>query len=236
MSTTAAAFINYFVKNTSAAVNRDEILEKINICQNQLLGMDVEIMRILPDPFFKTVLDTYAYTVTDSLIDATTRLPLTGVDVRCIKTPYSRKWNYDAWIATASLLNSLRTPLRFVQDDLGGYVEAPVTSPESTGPSSADCMAYWDDQYNPQDTEDRWRVRVYKWPNQVLVETDLLSIPDDFVYNLLFWKVSELVETTGYGSAPVPLEMVERTLKKFNTKYSASTIYFRPRNSPAINC
>ncbi len=97
-------------------------------------------------------------------------------------------------------------------------------------------MAYWDDQYNPQDTEDRWRVRVYKWPNQVLVETDLLSIPDDFVYNLLFWKVSELVETTGYGSAPVPLEMVERTLKKFNTKYSASTIYQRPRNSPAINC
>lgn len=234
MSTTAAEFINYFVENTSSAVNREDVRKKINIAQKQLLGMDTDIMRVLPDPFFATTIDVYTYNVVDVLLDDN-GTPLTGVDVRCIKTPYSRQ-NFGNWNLYASAWATLRTPLRFVDDDLGGYVEAPVTSPESTGPGTNDCMAYWNRQYNPQTTTDRWQVRVYKWPAPVLVETDLLTIPDDFVEDLLFERVSALVERPAYGAAPVPEAAVSTALKRFYTKYSAQTIYQRGRNSPAINC
>lgn len=236
MSTTAGEFIDYFVDNTSAAVNREDIRKKINIAQKQLLGVDREIMRILPDPYFATTVDTYVYPVAASLRSAVDGTPLTGVDIRCIKTPYTRR-SFGCWQSLATAWSYLlRTPLRWVDDDLGGYLEAPVTSPESMGPGSADCMAYWDEQYQPGDTENRWRVRAYRWPTSVLVDTDLLSIPDDFVYDLLFERVSALVERPGYGSAPVPEQAVSEALKRFNTKYSAQTIYFRARNSPAINC
>ncbi len=235
MSTTAAEFIDYFVDNTSAAVNRDDIRKKINIAQNQLLGMDTDIMRVLPDPYFATSLDTYVYPVNGALRSAVDGTIL-DVDVRCIKTPYTRR-SFGCWQALATAWSwLLRTPLRWVDDDLGGYLEAPVTCPESGGPGSADCVAYWDDQYNPDDTVDRWRVRVYKWPTQILVEEDYLSIPDDFVYDLLFERVSALVERPAYGSAPVPEQAVSVAQKRFYTKYSAQTIYLRPRNSPAINC
>ena len=235
MATTAAEWIDYFVANTSSAVNRTDIVKKINIAQNQILGMDCEIMRVLPDPYFATVLDKYVYNVADSLLSSVNGLPLTGLDVRCIKTPYSR------YLRNWQLYNNqafcgLRTPLRFVQDELGGYVEAPVTSPESTGPGSADCMAYWDPHYNPNDTVDRWYVRVYKWPAQIEFEEDLLTIPDDFLYDLLFERVSALVERPAFGSAPVPEQAVSEAMRRFNTKYGAQTVYFRPRNSPAINC
>ncbi len=234
MSTTAAEFIDYFVANTSAAVDREDIRKKINIAQNQLLGMDTDIMRVLPDPYFATELDVYVYPVAAALRSSVDGSPLT-VDVRCIKTPYTRR-SFGCWQVWASAWSLLRTPLRFVDDDLGGYWEAPVTCPESSGPGNADCVAYWDDQYNPQTTENRWRVRVYKWAPQILVEEDLLTIPDDFVYDLLFERVSALVERPAYGSAPVPEQAVSVALKRFYTKYSAQTIYFRPRNSPAINC
>ncbi len=235
MATTAAEFIDYFVANTSAAVDREDIRKKINIAQNQLLGMDTDIMRVLPDPYFATTNDTYLYDVAASLRNAATGEPLTGIDVRCIKTPYSRRWNVGNWSMALAAATGLITPLRWVDDDLGGYVEAPVTCPESRGPGSADIVAYWDDQYNPGTTVDRWRVRVYKWPDQILSESDFLTIPDDFVYDLLFERVSALVERPAYGSAPVPQAAVSEAQKRFNTKYSAQTIYFRPRNSPAIN-
>ncbi len=234
MSTTAAEFIDYFVDNTSAAVNRPDIVKKINIAQKQLLGMDTDIMRVLPDPFFATEIDTYVYPVNGALRSAVDGSVL-DVDVRCIKTPYTRR-SFGCWNLYSSSWSLLRTPLRFVDDDLGGYFEAPVTCPESMGPGSADCVAYWDEQYNPQTTVDRWRVRVYKWPKTIEFEEDLLSIPDDFVYDLLFERVSALVERPAYGSAPVPQQAVSDALKRFYTKYSAQTIYFRPRNSPAINC
>lgn len=236
----ASEWIDYFIAQTSSALTRDTVRNFTNIAQNKILGMDTDFMRVLPDPYFMTVDQTYRYVANDSVRSSVERLPgaLVG-DIRSIKYVYTR--NQGGWPQYQNWNNwTQRTPLRIIPDELGGYIEMPVTCPQSRKAMANDCILTWDTGYNPGesvfDGQPPYRARAYLWPQQLLSENQEITIPDDFIFDLLFETVSALVERPAYGSAPYPLAAASEAMKRFRDQYAASDTYSRPRNSPAINC
>ncbi len=238
----AGEWIDYFIANTSAAVTREAVRQFINIAQNQILSPDTDFMRVVPDPYFMTEDETYSYVVNNSVRSAVERLPgaLVG-DIRAVKYVYTRNQYNAAGNFSGSPIwgQYWRTPLRWRTDELGGFLEAPVTGKPSKRPMTDDLVLTWNNAYNPGEStleqQPIWNCRVYLWPTQVLSENVELALPEEFLFNLLFEAVSMLVERPAYGSAPYPTAATSVAMKKFVDAYSASTLYSRPRNSPAIN-
>lgn len=238
----AGEWIDYFIANTSAAVTRPAVLQFINIAQNQILSPDTDFMRVVPDPYFMTEDQTFSYVVNDRVRSAVERLPgaLVG-DIRSVKYVYTRNQYNAAGNTYGGPIwgQYWRTPLRWRNDELGGFLEAPVTSLPSKKPMSSDCILTWNNMYNPGastlERQPLWNARVYLWPTQVLSENVELALPEEFLFNLLFEAVSMLVERPAYGSAAYPTAATSASMKKFVDAYSAANLYSRPRNSPAIN-
>src|SRR5690606_25042293 len=139
----AGEWIDYFIANTSAAVTRASVLQFLNIAQNQILSPDTDFMRVVPDPYFMTRDGTFRYVVNDSVRSSVERIPgdLVG-DVRSVKYVYTR----NRYAAAANMYGGperWRTPMRWRTDELGGFLEAPVTCLPSKGALKNDCILTW---------------------------------------------------------------------------------------------
>lgn len=236
----AGDFIKWYQTQTNAVVDFNTILNLLNWAQNKLCGPETEICRITPDPYLTTASATYSYVANSSIFSSAIPVPVGGGigDIKRITEIYSRigPGCFGFCGPTGDRSRFIRQlPYRFEPDDLGGRILAPIDAPDSAGAGQNDCIISWEPFMNPGDTDHWWSVRAYRWPTQLLSGNTLLTIPDDFVYDLLFETLTAVIERNAYGRNDFPLQIESEAYKRFCSRYTITTRNSRPRNSPALN-
>lgn len=233
----AQEWIDDYIQQTGSAQPRSAILKILNKRQNKLLGMDTEMLRVLPDPYFHTTDQVYSYVANSVTRDSSSIVPgaLVG-DIRVIREVYNSRCDWDGYAYGGIPAWGGWNGGRYVVDPFGGdrYI-APVTCIEARNPDNNTCLMKWDLRFNPGEHETLWRCRAYLWPKQILTEQDEITMPDDFIDDLLVWEVQASIDRASYGRNDYAQAAAEETLKRFKTKYATPPIYTRPLQSPALN-
>lgn len=228
----ASEFIDFYLRQASASVDRTFVLSTANWVQNKIAGMDTEFLRILPDPYFTTTAATYSYIANVVCLSSVTATPGGSVgDVRMVREVYRR----DPVPGAGDDFGRQPYPDRIARDSAGGRFLAPIQCQGSGSPLADDCAVLWDLGQDPGDNTTLWRARAYRWPTQLSAEGIALTIPDDFAFDLLFEGVAAIIERAQYGKADYPLGMENQHMKRFMTKYSSPTDYTRIRSAPPLN-
>lgn len=200
---------------------RQRALEVVNDVQNEELGVDLDIMRVKPDPFVETVDGEYSQAASTSLYDSSdgTQGALVG-DIRTVRKIYR--------LPASSTLDNL-TPID-PANDKPQYVDfdptpqrivARVDVVDSKKADNEDCILKWWEQYNPGDTTITWRAWAYTWPDQLTAETVDLTMPEDFQRTLLLWGCLRHMERREFGRFDPVEHALER--KRFRSKYGSRT-------------
>lgn len=236
----AGTFIKWYQTQSNAVVDFNTLLNLLNWAQNKLCGPETEICRVTPDPYLDTTRGTFTYVANAALKSSALPVPAGGGigDVKRVAEIYSRigpgtvGFNGPNWDRSRFIR---QLPYRFVPDELGGRVLAPIDAPDSAGAGQNDCIINWEPFMDPGDTCKWWSVRAYRWPAQLLSGNTILTIPDDFVYDLLFETLTAVIERNAYGRNDYSLQVESEAYKRFFTRYSGITRNSRPRNSPPLN-
>jgi hypothetical protein len=67
---TTAQFISLILDEVAASYTRAQVLDVTNNAQNEILGENLMLMRVRPDPFMTTVDATYSYVAASSFHDS----------------------------------------------------------------------------------------------------------------------------------------------------------------------
>jgi hypothetical protein len=213
--------VTLILDEVGAAWTRAQVLDVTNNAQNEILGEDLMLTRIRPDPFLATADATYSYVAATSLYDssANTQGSLCG-DVRTVKEIYS--YNNSVSIFDYQTLDpSSEKPNQVEYTQTKDRVTMRVDVVDSLGPSLSDCTIKAYSTNNPGVTTTVWRAVAYKWPTQLTAESIALSVPADFQDTLLFFEVLKRLERREYGENAFTFQQAEYYRKKFRRKYNA---------------
>lgn len=235
---TAEEWIDNYLQQTGSAQPREVILKTLNRRQNLLLGMDTEMLRVTPDPYFFTEDQVYGYIANDQIHAAPDRVPgdLVG-RIRVVRQIYSTRqdWGWNNW-SPFPFNGCGYNAGRMVIDPFTGDKFVPnMNCVEARHVDTDECTVTWSTWMNPGLHETLWRCRAYQWPVQLLSEQDEITMPDDFVEDLLVWEVQASIDRGAYGRNDVAQQNADATRKRFVTKYASPPFYTRPLQSPALN-
>ncbi len=218
---TTSQFVSLILDEVGSAWTRAQILDITNNAQNEVLGEDLMLTRVRPDPFFATTDATYSYTAATSLYDSSagTQGSLVG-DIRTVKELYS--YNNSVSIFDYQTLDpASEKPNQVEFTQTKDRVTMRVDTVDSLGPTLSDCTVKIYATNNPGTTTTTWRGVAYKWPAQLTSESIALSVPADFQDTLLFFEVMKRLERREYGENAFTFQQAEYYRKKFRRKYNA---------------
>jgi hypothetical protein len=195
-------------------------MQATNRAQNELLGMDCQLTRVKPDPFFATTSGTYSYAASSTLYVSTTGAQgsLVG-DIRAVRELYIDTTNMSSLDELALDTNFTRVT-EVETRPTENRVKVRFDATDSLGAGLADCTIKWPAMYNPGTTTIAWRAVAYTWPTQITSEAIALSVPEDFQHSLLFLHVLKHIERREFGRNDDAEIMYQRALSRFRLKYS----------------
>lgn len=213
-------------------LSRQQLLEMINDKQNIVLGRDIRLMRILPDPCIHTTAGDYVYTANDAVYDSIDNT--TQYDIRNIARVYTttmrniHSYQYDGLIQTTHFPETLVNPLN------SDEVKIPVDVSISNRAEADDCeIKFWRENDPGTHTDRTYLCEAYRWPTQLAGEQQAFEIPDPYV-DLIRLLVLIEIEEDQYGSAsPRLYEQYDILNNKFmayaNKGASAEELVTMPR-------
>lgn len=178
---TTSQFIEEISKKCLQFKTQAEILTLTNIAQNELLGVNCDLMRTKPDPFLTTTDGVYSYTL--------------SVGVRAVSMVYVREPMNIGYGRT--YLNNL---IEYEGYDRAGnqILEVPVYIEQSLSPTQPVTIQF-DSTMNPSTSTDVYRLEQYNWPEQLTSTAIPLSIPTQYVSRVLLARVMQMIEQDGFG-------------------------------------
>lgn len=218
---TTSQFVSLVLDEAGAAWTRAQILDIVNNAQNEVLGEDLMLTRVRPDPFLATTDATYSYSAAAALYDSSagTQGSLCG-DIRTVKEVYS--FNSSVSIFDYQTIDpSSEKPNQVETTQTKDRVTMRCDVIDSIGPSLSDCTVKLYSSNNPGTTTTVWRAVAYKWPAQLTSESIALSVPADFQDTMLFFEVMKRLERREYGENAFTFQQAEYYRKKFRRKYNA---------------
>lgn len=218
---TTSEFVSLLIDELGAAYTRAQVLAVANNAQNEILGENLVLMKVRPDPFMTTLDATYSYVATDVFHDfsANTSGSLVG-DVRTVTEIYS--YNNSVSIFDYQTLDpASEKPNQVEFTQTKDRVTLRMDCVDSVGPNSSDCTIKVYPTNNPGATTTTWHGVVYLWPDQLLSEAIPISVPADFQDTLLFFEVLKRLERREYGANNDSFQQAEFYRKKFRRKYNA---------------
>jgi hypothetical protein len=231
---TTAEFISYLTQRIGGnTLNRTQILSLVNAKQNELLGRDIRMMRILPDPCIHTTAGTYSYAASSAIFDSI--VGVTQYDVRNVRKVYTttlrnvQQFQYQGTIRTTHFPEYLENAYN------SDTVIIPVDCTQSIAAASGDCrIRFWRENDPGTLANNTLLCEAYKWPTQLTAESVALSVPDQFQTGLLKTMVMIDIEEAEYGYAsPQLYDVKEKQLKQFlayaNNGASTEQNIVRPR-------
>lgn len=218
---TTAQFVSLVLDEVAAAYTRQQVLDVTNNAQNEILGENLVLMRVRPDPFMTTAAATYAYTASTAFHDSSagTSGALSG-DVRSVVKIYSYN-NSVSIFDTQTLDPASEKPNQVEYTQTKDLVTARFDCEDSLGPVLSDCTVNLYSTNDPGATTTVWRGVVYLWPTQLTSESIPLGVPADFQDTLLFMEVMKRLERREYGENNFAFQQAEYYRKKFRRKYNA---------------
>lgn len=220
---TTAQFITMVLDEVAASYTRQQVLDVVNDCQNQILGEDCGLMLVRPDPFLTTVAGStsYSYVASTSFHNSTENTSGAVVgDIRTVREIYS--YNNSVSIFDNQTLDpASEKPNQVEFTQTKDRVTMRFDCIDSIAPSAADCTVKIYATNDPGVTTTVWRGRVYLWPNQLTSENIALSIPADYQRTLLFYEVLKVLERREYGQNTFTYQEAEVYRKKFRRKYNS---------------
>lgn len=217
---TTAELITLLAEEVGSAWSRARLMQAINRAQNELLGMDCQLTRVKPDPFFATTTGIYTYAASSYLYVATTGAQgaLVG-DIRAVREIYIDTTNMSSLDELA--LDTAFTRVTEVESrPTENKIKVRFDGTDSLGANLTDCNIKWPAIYNPGTTTISWRAVAYAWPTPLTAETIALSVPEDFQHSLLFLHVLKHIERREFGRNDDAEIMYQRALSRFRLKYS----------------
>jgi hypothetical protein len=220
LATTTTEFINIIRKEIGTELTREQIREVTNRAQNEILGRECQLMRVRPDPFFKTVNATYSYAASSYVYKSDTGAQgsLVG-DIRTIKEIYSFTADSET-LSTSTVDTSSYKPNQYQSLPSVDKIVARIDVIQSIKPGAADCTVKWWEGNNPGATTIDWRCIAYTWPTQITSESVSLSMPEDFLDTLLFHAVMKRIRRQEYGTEGENFQTYEHYYKEFRSRYS----------------
>ncbi len=218
---TTSQFISLVLDEVGAAYTRAQALDVTNNAQNEILGENLVLTKVRPDPFLSTTDSTYSYAATTVFHDSSagTSGSLVG-DVRTVTNVYS--YNNSVSIFDYQTLDpASEKPNQVEMTQTKDLVTMRVDTIDSIAPNSSDCTIKIYSTNNAGTTTTVWRGVVYLWPNQLTSESIALSIPADFQDTLLFFEVLKRLERREYGENNFSFQQAEYYRKKFRRKYNS---------------
>lgn len=193
-------FINAVSKKCNKYKSQTEILALTNDSQNELLGMDCDILRTKPDPFLVTTNGVYEYS-----------LP---VGVRNVGKVYMRNNTTYGYKAD----REVELYFDHDYDDLGNViVKVPVYIEPAITPDSQ-AKIIFDTEYNPDNNTTLYRYEAFNWPEQLTSTAIPLSVPTQFVTKALMASVMAKIDEERFGRGgywEAKLDQYESELKDF---------------------
>jgi hypothetical protein len=154
--------VSLILDEVGAAWTRAQILDIVNNAQNEILGEDLMLTRVRPDPFFATTDATYSYTAATSIYDSSagTQGSLSG-DVRTVKEIYS--FNNSVSIFDYQTLDpASEKPNQVEFTQTKDRVTMRFDCVDSLGPTLSDCTVKLYATNNPGTTTTVWRAFVHR--------------------------------------------------------------------------
>lgn len=194
--------------------SRQRLLSEVNRSQNEILGQDNKLMLILPDPLLVTVDGTTDYVANSSIYynDEGALGDLVD-DIRVVRDIYV--YGPTGYFDTTVSFGGQDNP-----DTFESRYGADITRPrwdadESLGPNLNDCRIMFYEQNNPG--AQQFRVVAYKWPTQLTSESIQLSLPDQWLYTLMFHKIAMKAELREFGRNDYHSEQFDKFMDRFIT-------------------
>jgi hypothetical protein len=214
----AGAFVTLLQEEVGSAWSRTRLLEATNRGQNEILGVDCMLQRVMPDPFLATAASTFTYTAATSLYDASTGAQgsLVG-DVRAVRDIYLDSSSLATIDALALDTNFFRA-VKSESLPTERRIHVNFSSLDSRGAGLSDCTIKWPFLYNPGATTLTWRAVAYLWPTQLTSESIALQIPEDFQHTLLLLHVIKNIQRREFGREDAADYKSE--LSRFRVKYA----------------
>lgn len=208
-------YISWLMKRIGGnKFSRTDLLDAVNQAQNEILGRDIALMRIKPDPYFRTTAGTYSYAASTQIrdsIDGTTTY-----DVRNVSRIYTFNIRSSPIFEYGGINRTSHRPEVMVNPMASDETVIPSDCVQSIAPSSTDCLVKLWRENDPGTQTTVYLAEAYKWPTQLTTEAVALSIPEQFQRGLLKYAVLKELEYTEYGSADNPEELYKKELAKFD--------------------
>lgn len=212
---TTSQYISWLIKRIGGnKFSRTDLLDAVNQAQNEILGRDIYLMRVKPDPHFRTTAGTYNYVASTAVrdsIDGTTTY-----DIRNVSRVYTFNIRQSPIFEYGGINRTSHRPETMVNPAASDETIIPSDCEQSMAPSSTDCRVKLWRENDPGTTTNIYLAECYKWPTQLTTEAVSLSIPEQFQRGLLKFAVLKELEYTEFGSADKPEEMYKKELAKFD--------------------
>lgn len=174
-------FIDSVYRKCSGYKSLAQILSLTNDAQNELLGIDCDLMRIKPDPTLATTSGIFEY-----------MLP---VGVRTVNKVYTRNSNLSDYKGNRD------TSLYSNTDKLGNLIlDIPVYIEPSIN-TDIQAVIKFDEDYGPNTATSDYRYEGYMWPEQLTSTSIPLSIPLQYVSTSLMARVMLKIDEERFGRA-----------------------------------
>ena len=217
-----------------SALNFQQILRYTDRAQLAILGEDINLLRVTPDPYLTTTAGVWSYVANTALLDATTGTPGDPVgDVRVIKKIY-RVQDIDASPIPTLIWKPRPEPMVMIGNDVS--IEARFACIRSSGPGRNDCVVKWENTNDPGTNTTAWRAQAYLWPTPVTAGDVVLAIPDDFCSDLLMEAILRLLERRDYGRADVHEQPYKEALARFRHQYANIPVIESVHDTPYRPC
>lgn len=185
------------------------------MAQNRILGRDLRITRVIPDPFVVTTSGTYQYTASSALVSSVDGV--TTYDIRRVARVYAHTVKDIDIFAYGGIAQTTYRPEKYLNPSSLPDVEIPVDCIPSVKAASSDCKVIFWRENNPATTTNVYIAEAYKWPTQLTAESIAISVPEQFQSTLLCYEVMKVVEEMEFGRGDYNEDAYERELKRFLT-------------------
>lgn len=177
-----------------------EILEFINLAQNELLGEDCTLMRVSPDPFLATTKGVFTYDV--------------DLGIRNVEMLYVRNPNVSSYGGYDRAISNYINPMR---DELGNTLFKIPVYVEQSADFDIQAGITFDEEYDPGDTTNEYRLVAYSWPEQLTSTEIPLTIPVRHQSTTLLYRVMQMINEETYGASNVWDKKFESVIGEFKT-------------------
>lgn len=215
------SYITWLSRNVGGTgFTRTELLEAVDNAQLRILGQDLRMMRVLPDPYLTTVDQTYSYVASTSIFDSIggTQGSLSG-DIRKVNRIFTYEPVEYGLLADYGRTRTDRPPVH-ASPESSDAIDIPFESIESSGPGKADAKIILWHANNPGASTTKYMCECYKWPTSLTSEAQDITVPITYQRSLLFYGVLLELEQSEYGNVQYAQQMYDKWMLEF--KYSQS--------------